>query len=69
MSIRIAEEADDLEKLGRGATIVDRIGDVWTSDGDSEDPWGSVTASAYTPTWSNSSEIPLPATIVYAPGD
>lgn len=69
MSSRQITSAEELEKLSRGATLVDRLGDVWTNDGDPEDQWGSVTANEAFggPQWCGSTNIQLPATLVYDP--
>lgn len=66
---RIVTTIDELDALGRAATILDSAEHVWTNDGDTLDQWGSVTrAEAYGgPMWSCSADIPLPATVLHEP--
>ncbi|MET0993142.1 MAG: hypothetical protein ABWY20_03250 [Mycobacterium sp.] len=64
---RTITTVDELDALGRGATVLDVLGDVWTNDGDAENQWGSVTAGEPYggPQWCGSSNILLAATVLY----
>lgn len=66
---RIITTAEELDALGRGATVMDPAQDVWTNDGDTLDQWGSVTAAEPYggPQWFGSADIALPVTVLHDP--
>lgn len=57
---------EELEDLGRCATIMESNGCVWVNDGQSEDPWGSFGEDPFGgPIWTDSSRITLPVTLLH----
>lgn len=62
---RTITTVEELDRLGRGSTIVEPGGCVWVNDGQSEDPWASFGEDPWGgPIWTDSSRITLPVTVI-----
>ena len=64
---RTITTAEELDALGRGASVLDAGQNVWTNDGDSLDQWGCVHHDDYPVSlvWRGSADVALPATVLF----
>jgi hypothetical protein len=68
MRPRTITTTEELNALGRMATVLDSHGAVWVNDGDHAQPWASFAEDPQGgPIWSDGEELALPATVIYSP--